>query len=361
MVKLMPRLSGPAADLLLDEFARGEANAWSGFDADNLPDAARFAATGGSQVSAGELAEFRSGLVTLAKQNGFGSDGSRRSGHASFDASTAAWLAEHPLLQSGEALRDDVWAFVAVVMAPDVVHWRFGTAAERYQGGIRNTFQRLWMRGHALDRGVGSTDRWHLLDQLTEDALVQITERPSIGGDTILASALAEAWVRGSKMHGRGAMEAVMRRAALRTRIWNELRTLSSLPRSELAAIMDTAMEIPETAGAVSDETAAQTELQRSSEAHAAADLLSSVDLIEAEAAKYALLSPKSRSALDSLRSGSPLSESDRNALKHLIERLRHFRVAQTDTNQISDALSAPVVEEAEPATKKRWSLWKKS
>ncbi|WP_269933502.1 hypothetical protein [Aminobacter sp. HY435] len=359
MVKLLPRLSGPPADLLLEEFIRGGAKTWSGFDADDLPDAARFAATGGSRVSAAELAEFRSGLVAMAQQHGFGADGGGRSSHAGFDASASAWLADHPLLGSGEALRDDVWAFVGVVVAPDIVHWRFGTSSERYHGGIRNTFQRLWMRGQALDRGVGSADRWHLVDQLTEDALVQITERPSIGGDAILASALAEAWVRGSKVHGRGAMEAVMRRAALRTRIWNELRTLSSLPRSELAAIMDEAMEISEAAEALPEATAAQAELPRPYET-SAADLLSRVELIEAEAAGYGLLSPKSRSALNSLRSGFQLSESDRNALKHLIDRLRQFHAAQTSTNPISEARAAPKAESAEPVAKKRWSLWKK-
>nr|WP_314260720.1 hypothetical protein [uncultured Devosia sp.] len=349
MVKLLPRLSGPPAELLLEEFFRAGAKSWSGFDADDLPDAARFAATGGSRLGAAELAEFRSGLMVIAQQHGFGTEGGGRAGHAEFDAAVSAWLADHPLLGSGEALRDDVWTFVGVVLAPDVVHWRFGTSSERYHGGIRNTFQRLWMRGQALDRGVGSADRWHLVEQLTEDALVQITERPSIGGDAILASALAEAWVRGSKIHGRGAMEAVMRRAALRTRVWNELRTLSSLPQSELAAMMDAAMEIPETPEAVPVATAAPT------------DLLSSVGLIEAEAAKYSLLSPKSRLALDNLRSGSPLSESDRNALRHLSERLRLFRVSQSGTNPINDILGNPKAEATEPTPKKRWSLWKKT
>ena len=359
MVKLLPRLSGPPAELLLEEFIRVGAKAWSGFEADDLPDAARFAATGGSRVGAAELAEFRSGLVAIAQQHGFGTEGGSRAGHAEFDAAASAWLADYPLLGSGEALRDDVWTFVGVVLAPDIVHWRFGTSSERYHGGIRNTFQRLWMRGQALDRGVGSADRWHLVDQLTEDALVQITERPSIGGDAILASALAEAWVRGSKVHGRGAMEAVKRRAALRTRIWNELRTLSALPTSELAAIMDAAMEIPETPEDVPEAPLAHAERSGPS-ATSAADIFSSVELIEAEAAKYALLSPKSRAALDTLRSGSALSESDRNALKHLIERLRHFRVAQSGTNPISHTLAAPTAESVEPAAKKRWSLWKK-
>jgi len=358
MVNLLPRLPVPPAELLLEEFFRAGAKAWSGFNADDLPDAARFAATGGSRVSADDLAEFRLDLVAMAKKHGFDADGSSRSGHAGFDASASAWLADHPLLQSGEALRDDVWTFVGVVLAPDIVNWRFGTAWERYHGGIRNTFQRLWVRGQALDRGVGSADRWHLVEQLTEDALVQITERPSIGGDAVLASALAEAWVRGSKVHGRGQMEAVMRRAALRTRIWNELRTLSYLPESELAAIMDEAMEIPNAAEAPHKAPDSPADVLIKSE-ESTADLLSNVKLLEAEAVLHGLLSPKSRSALDSLRSGVLLSESERNALKHLIDRIRQLRSAQTSMNLKSEGHAA-AAETAEPVVKKRWSLWKR-
>jgi hypothetical protein len=142
-------------------------------------------------------------------------------------------------LGSGEALRDDVWAFVAVVLAPDVVNWRFGRARERYLGGIRNAFQRVWMRASVLDRGTGHQDRWGLLEQLTEDALVQITERPSIGADPVLARALAEAWVRAAARHGRNRMEPVMRLATLRLRIRNEIQALPLVSRDELPAILD--------------------------------------------------------------------------------------------------------------------------
>ena len=50
------------------------------------------------------------------------------------------------------------------------------------------------MRARALDRGEQHPRRWQLLEELTEDALVQITERPSIGADPVLARAIAEAW-----------------------------------------------------------------------------------------------------------------------------------------------------------------------
>ena len=218
---------------------------WSGFDAHALPEAVRFAATGGSRVRPNQLAALRDRIVRIGQSNGFGDDGVRDT-QAAFDAEVAASLAEDPLFQSGEALRDDVWTFVGASLAPDVVHWRFGSARERYLGGIRNTFQRLWIRGRALDRGGGHPERWRLLEELSEDALVQITERPSLGGDSVLARAIAEAWLRASHRHGRTAMELIMRQAALRVRMWNEIRSLADLLPEDLAGVLDGAFGLPQ-------------------------------------------------------------------------------------------------------------------
>lgn len=243
MITLLPRLPAPAAEQLLDKFLENGPDAWAGFDYTTFPQAVRFAATGGTQVSPRQLREFREGIIQIAETNGFGASG-HRAGFAGFDAQAAAWLADHSLLTSGEGLRDDVWAFLGVALLPDVVYWRFGAARERYLGGIRNTFQRLWARGRALDRGPSSPDRWQLLDALTEDALVQITERPSLGGDPLLAHAIAEAWLRAAHQHGKGAMEAIMRSAVLRIRVWNEVRSLSDLPAADLALVLDEAFGI---------------------------------------------------------------------------------------------------------------------
>ena len=49
MVILLPRLPTPAAEMLLVQHMADGFAAWSGFDADALPEAVRFAATGGSQ------------------------------------------------------------------------------------------------------------------------------------------------------------------------------------------------------------------------------------------------------------------------------------------------------------------------
>lgn len=238
MSLLLPRLPGPSADSMLDRLLDGDALQWPGFDPTGLPDEVLYASTGGTRVDQRQLRELRQDLLSVAQEHGFGTRDARAT-QAKFDANLGALLVQQPLLRTGEALRDDVWSFIAIVMAPDIVHWRFGKSRERYLGGVRNTFQRLWMRARVLDRGEDTQDRWGLLDRLTEDALVQITERPSIGADAVLSRALAEAWVRASVRVGRGQMEDVMRLAILRLRIRNEIRSLSLLPELELAGLLD--------------------------------------------------------------------------------------------------------------------------
>jgi hypothetical protein len=237
MIILLPRLPAPAAEQMLDEMFAADEFQWPGFAGDQLPDGARYAATGGSAILASRLKTLRTELADLAARFGFGSG--KRGDHAGFDAALAPWIAGIPEFRSGEALRDDVWCFIAVAVAPDIVHWRFGRSRERYLGGVRNCFQRVWLRARVLDRGPDHPERWGLVEQLTEDALVQITERPSIGADPLLAGALAEGWVRCAARIGRGRMEAVMRLATLRLRIRNEVRAMSLLDPDELAIAID--------------------------------------------------------------------------------------------------------------------------
>jgi hypothetical protein len=153
-------------------------------------------------------------------------------------------LATYPALNSGEALRNDFWAYMATVLLWRVALWRFPAKGgqiprDRLLGGVRNIFQRLWLRGRALDRGPGAGEnRWDLLDALTEDALVQITERPSVGGYSRLARMIAEQWVCSAKKIGRGKMENVMRLAVKRIRLRNEVIAFAVLPDSALSKLI---------------------------------------------------------------------------------------------------------------------------
>lgn len=341
MVILLPRLSGPVAADLLDRFLGEGLTAWAGFDPDDLPEAVRFAATGGSRIGRKQLLELREAITQVARENGFGSDDSRIS-HARFDAEMSAVIADMPPLAGGEALRDDSWTFIGVALAPDVVHWRFGKARERYLGGVRNTFQRLWLRARALDRGTKHPARWELLEKLTEDALVQITERPSIGGDPILARAVAEAWLRASAHHGSAAMEPIMRRAILRVRIWNEIRSLSDLPPDMLVRILDGAFGLPaddsqeraavEELAPPSDRSRRQANPPSTEPDDPVSAISHAASRIRTVAKQRRWLSPKSTAALTVLEEGQrDLARSECNALLHLLWRMRAAALLSDD------------------------------
>ncbi|AMJ59013.1 hypothetical protein [Bosea sp. PAMC 26642] len=155
---------------------------------------------------------------------------------SAFDVSCALHLAQLPVLQSGEAHRSDVWAFLATYLLRPITLWRYGTSPERYHGGVRNTFQRLWMRGTTLDRGEGHPARWGLVEGLTEDAFVAILERPTVAADRRLALALAEGWLAASTWYGQAAMQPVMRSAIIRIRMRNEIFALAELTPDQLKA-----------------------------------------------------------------------------------------------------------------------------
>ena len=350
MIILLPRFASPRAALAVQQFLERGVDRWKGFDPTDLPEAIRFAATGGRPISAPELAAFRTHLVTLATDHGFGT--SDKADTASFDTHTAAWLATHALLQSGEALRDDFWSFVGCVLAPDIVHWRYGKLAERYIGGIRNTFQRLWLRAVALDRGAEHPDRWGLVRGLTEDALVQITERTSIGGDHTLARAIAEVWHRASTTHP-GGLEARTRRAVLRIRVRNEIVSLAELPPDELDAFITAVFELdePSTARATKSRAAkyAATPTRAAPEPSdpvpAAGErdrpltVVEAADVIQAAAKRLRLLSPTALVALDKLRADNVrLARAERNAINHLLQRLSDQSALQRELDRLRKA-----------------------
>lgn len=363
MIVLLPRLPGPAAEGLLDRFLAHGPAGWAGFNPYDLPEAVRFAATGGSRINPRQLDELREVVLRVAGTNGLGAAGDRAS-HARFDAEMGSAFAEMSLLASGEALRDDVWTFIGVALAPDVVHCRFGAARERYLGGVRNTFQRLWLRVRALDRGSKHPERWQLLEELTEDALVQITERPSIGSDPILARAVAEAWLRAGNHHGRGAMEPIMRRAVLRVRIWNEIRSLADLPPDILARTLDEVFGLP--AGSEEKETSLGglpsargkgvhalpgSEESKPNRRQGGIPASESDDTIHAtsRAASRVLtaakqrrwISPKSTAALTALKEGQrDLARSDQNALLHLLWRMSAAALLPEEVTLVSRAVS---------------------
>jgi hypothetical protein len=200
-------------------------------DVQKLRDAAEpsvvWGSTGAGRVAPDVLAKIDASIRDLARGCGFPKEGGAGA-RATFDAQVSAWFAATTVIPVSEALRDDVWSWLSIALLPDVCRWRFeGAAVERFLGGRRNTLQRLWTRGRAFDRGAGVEERWKLLEALSEDAMVQITERPSIGADPRLARAIAEAWL--ATDDGSLTREELMRKAVRTVRIANEVLCFAAL------------------------------------------------------------------------------------------------------------------------------------
>ncbi len=235
IASLFPRLDSLAVHQCLETLDELINNAGLPLTEERMPASTSRTAIGGAQVSIACLRELRDLLVGLARQCGFPERGSSAD-RAQFDRLATIALADFEALRSGEADRDEVWAFIATVLAPDVAAWRFvNRSAERFQGGIRNTFQRLWIRAWSLDLGRdASVDRWILVEALTEDAMVALTERTAIASDRELSQAIARAWIATADKVGRARMEDIMRKAIISIRIRNEIQFLSALTQEDL-------------------------------------------------------------------------------------------------------------------------------
>jgi hypothetical protein len=162
--------------------------------------AAIYAPTGGSRVEADRLKRLRTDIRNAATEAGYPADSTQAS-RGEFDAASAELLHDHMDISPAEASSQGVWAFMACVLLPDVVRWRFPgreeTTVERFLGGprgIRNTFGRVWWRAHVL-RLRWVAEPYRLLRDLGEDEIVQIMERPNIAGSTALARETALAFL----------------------------------------------------------------------------------------------------------------------------------------------------------------------
>jgi len=236
MIYLLPRLRN-VSDALIEMHRYFESGAIRGkFDDVLSSDLIEWAPTGGNRINHWQLSEIRNEIIRIADQFDYSSGRKVTNDEKNrFDTEVTSWIASSDFFASGDALIDEVWSFLSCYLLPDIVEWRFSRdSADRFLGGVRNTFQRLWLRGVVLDRGAESADRWGLVRELTEDAFVQILERPSIGANKKISRALAESWVRVSSEIGRGRMESLMRQVALMTRLQNQVRDLSFLSEERL-------------------------------------------------------------------------------------------------------------------------------
>jgi hypothetical protein len=148
-----------------------------------------------------------------------------------FDKTAAGILHSSMGIEPSEAAKSGVWEFATCVLACDLVRWRFpggedGTPLERFLGGRRNAFQRLWWRAFVLQK-EGVADKYELLGRLGEDEIVQIMERPFLAGSRGLSRAVASELLEAAARH-----PGISRRTLIRE-VQKHLRRLAAFASFE--------------------------------------------------------------------------------------------------------------------------------
>jgi hypothetical protein len=209
MTRLIPQIPAGVAEPLLAQLSVARLADADPGDELRYPQAIT-QPTGGLPITEALLKELRDAIVQAARNHGF--PDSRPTSFLRFELEVAQvlsaweplWIAQGS--PSGEALRNECWTFITVVVLPDVALWRWPAKGGedspgsrswkgRMVGGSRNAFQRIFRRVMCLDRGADHPDRWGLIRDLQEDDFSAILERPGLSSNGEIAVCLGEEYL----------------------------------------------------------------------------------------------------------------------------------------------------------------------
>lgn len=131
----------------------------------------------GSEIPAAALDELVTRLDAIK-----GSVENSRKGRIQFDKEAAVLLGTSLQISPGAAADRRFWSYLEIVKAAHIVAWRWGkerkedVARERFSGGAKDTFKRLWLRANIMKEGEG-TDSYALARFGGEDFWVSVLER----------------------------------------------------------------------------------------------------------------------------------------------------------------------------------------
>lgn len=234
---VFPRLSqAKAVELLQDYSGRPPAELLS--NSSTLLTQAFWYPTAALRASEPILQNLQKSMRECAVEFGYpGTTGTKSAQLTQFDRSAGRILFEKMPIVPADAASDDVWSFISLVVLPDVAFWRFPNRDkkphyERILGRSRNVFRRLWWRTFTVGEELGAF--------LLEDEATAIMERPSLGGNPRIATAMARThmeWVS-STSRERLPRTEVLREVAKRVLRLSMVATLSSLDDTELKDTM---------------------------------------------------------------------------------------------------------------------------
>lgn len=159
-------------------------------------ESAVFAATGGNRARQHDLERVRSIVVELAEGAGYPTESTQAS-RATFDLDVAALLHREAGMVPAEAAAGDIWAFLALVLMPDIAYWRYpNPPGDRVLATdlTRHVFGRLWWRAQLVHE-PGESEPYAALGILGEAAFDQIyARRKALGGSPYLVKGILKVW-----------------------------------------------------------------------------------------------------------------------------------------------------------------------
>lgn len=186
----------------------------------------------GPRVRQVQLSQLQQVMRQVADEVGF--PHSSKAAFREFDQRAAGPLHRTMAISPARAGDSGVWAFLSLVLLPDIAVWRYSERhPERLMGGHRNVLQRLWLRAEVLGGAPGDPPA-----RLGEDQLVAIMERPdSLGRDARVARALARELLQFLDRRSSSGM-LLMRDAAKRASRLSAWLLLGSLDDAALGRVM---------------------------------------------------------------------------------------------------------------------------
>lgn len=202
-----------------------------------------FAPTGGNRINSKSLELLRADILILAQHYGYPNP-TTKNGARNFDVECGILLYEKMKLHSSEASHNEVWSFLACILLPDVVRWRFDDSSDvmhlvgRERGMRRHAFGRLWWRAY-LAHNSKLEKPYGLLRLLNEDDFVQVTERSSIAVRPALFRAFCLSFARAAKTYDKLARRDLIREASKRMYRLLSLIAVEALNEQELRTLTD--------------------------------------------------------------------------------------------------------------------------
>lgn len=194
MSYLYPRLIGGRAQELFDEFAALPSPDALVERASTHDDSAVYIATGGARVPVEKLSALSTAVRELARGHGFPHRAQRA---VDFDVALARLLHRSMEVMPAEAAAREMWAFLSLVLLPDVAYWRFPAPPRdrvMHTDITRHVFGRLWWRADLIHDPTHD-DPYRALGILGEADFDQVyARRAQIGASPTIVRNLLLVW-----------------------------------------------------------------------------------------------------------------------------------------------------------------------